>query len=145
MVETAFMLVVVLLVLMGIIEFGFLFYAHVRVSNAAREGARAGSLWLLHREFTGPPDYYYDPVLCDTVRDAVQAEFAAIEADDISITLPGGDVGCPDTALAPQAGQPITVTVSYDYILPVASGLPIIRDVIGSPFPVLRATVMRFQ
>lgn len=145
MVETALMLTVVLLVLMGIIEFGLLFYAHVRISNAAREGARAGSLWLLHREFTGPPNDYYDPVLCDTVQDAVQAEFAAIEADDISITLTGGDVACPDTALAPQAGQPITVTVSYDYILPVASGLPVIRDVIASPFPVLRATVMRFQ
>ncbi len=143
-VETALMIPVVLLLLMGIIEFGFLFYAHVRVSNAAREGARAGSLWLIHREATA---HYYDPILCDTVHDAVQSEFSAVEHDDILITLKEGVVDCDlgDADLAPLAGEPVTVTLVYDYTLPVTSGLPIIRDVISSPFPVSRLVVMRFQ
>ena len=143
LVETTFMILAVLLLLMGIIEFGFLFYAYVRVSNATREGARAGSLWLMYRAFTGPPDYYYNPILCDTVSEAVLSEVSAIQY--ITITLEGVDVGCPDDSLTPQAGEPITVTATYDYPLPVVSALPIIRDVMPSPFPVSRTAVMRFQ
>ncbi len=140
LVETTFMILAVLLLLMGIIEFGFIFHAYVRVSNAAREGARAGSLWLLQREFTGP---YYDPILCDTVSQTVRSEVSAIQY--MTITLEGGVVICDDTDLTPQAGEPITVTTTYDYPLPVVSALPIIGDIIPSPFPVSRTAVMRFQ
>lgn len=143
LVETTFMILAVLLLLMGIIEFGFLFYAYVRVSNAAREGARAGSLWLYHRESTGPPDNYYDPILCDTVSEAVLSEVSAMQY--ITITLQEGVVFCDDTDLTPQAGEPITVTATYDYPLPVVSALPIIGGIIPSPFPVSRTAVMRFQ
>jgi len=142
LVETTFMILAVLLLLMGIIEFGFLFFAYVRVSNATREGARAGSLWLLHRNFDKPTGYY-DPILCDTVQDAVRSEVSAIQY--ITITLDGVDIGCPDVSLTPQAGEPITVTATYNYDLPVVSALPIIGDIIPSPFPVSRRAVMRFQ
>ena len=142
LVETTFMILAVLLLLMGIIEFGFIFYAYVRVSNATREGARAGSLWLLHRNFDKPTGYY-DPILCDTVSDAVRSEVSAIQY--ITITLDGVDIGCPDVSVTPQAGEPITVTVTYDYPLAVVSALPIIGDIITSPFPVCRTAVMRFQ
>jgi Flp pilus assembly protein TadG len=118
MVETALMIMAVLLLLMGIIEFGFLFFAYVRVSNATREGARAGSLWLV-----------------DQVTD-----------DDIAIAVVGQDpVNCASESVTPEAGQPITVTVTYGYELPVVSGLPIMRDIITSPYPVSRAVSMRFQ
>lgn len=146
LVETTFMMLAVLLLLIGIIEFGFIFYAYVRVSNAAREGARAGSLWLMDREFTGPPDYYYDPILCNTVKDAVLSEVSAIQdSGTITIILDEGVVFCDDTDLTPQAGAPITVTATYNYALPVVSALPIIGDIIPSPFPVSRTAVMRFQ
>jgi len=148
LVETTFMILAVLLLLMGIIEFGFIFYAYVRVSNATREGARAGSLWLLHREFTGPPDYYYNPILCATVKDAVRSEVSAIPDDytGITITLQGQSVvDCLNESVNPKAGEPITVTVTYYYPLPVISALPIIGGIIPSPFPVSRTTVMRFQ
>lgn len=141
LVETTFMILAVLLLLMGIIEFGFLYYAYVRVANAAREGARAGSLWLMHREADSG---YYDPILCDTVKEAVWSEVSAIQ--NITITLDGAVVTCDDDNLTPQAGEPITVTATYDYPLPVVSALPIIRDIIPpSPFPVSRTEVMRFQ
>jgi len=142
LVETTFMILAVLLLLMGIIEFGFLFYAYVRVSNATREGARAGSLWLLDRVVDKD---YYTPILCDTVKNAVLSEVGAIQEEDITITLEGGVVICDDTSLAPEAGEPITVTATYNYPLPVVSALPIIGDIIPSPFPVSRTAVMRFQ
>jgi Flp pilus assembly protein TadG len=135
LVETTFMLLAVLLLLMGIIEFGFLFYAYVRVSNATREGARAGSLWLMHGEFD----------LCKTVSDAVRSEVGAIQEDDITITLVQGVVNCDGAWPTPEAGEPITVTATYDYPLPIVSALPIIKDIIPSPFPVSRTAVMRFQ
>jgi len=130
LVETTFMILAVLLLLMGIIEFGFLFYAYVRVSNATREGARAGSLWLMTTGGTG--------TLTETVQSAVQAEVAAIEDDDIVVVI---ENNLDDL----KAGDTITVTATYDYPLPVVSGLPIIKDIIVSPFPVSRTVVMRFQ
>jgi len=143
MVETALMIMVVLLLLLGIIEFGFLFFAYVRVSNSAREGARAGSLWLVDRTADGG---YYEPTLCYTVRTAVQSEFDQVADNDISIGVVGQDpVNCTSESVSPEAGQPITVTVTYGYQLPVVSSLPIIGQVIASPYPVSRAVAMRFQ
>jgi len=137
LVETTFMILAVLLLLMGIIEFGFIFYAYVRVSNATREGARTGSLWLMHPHYS---------TLCEQVEEGVWSEVPAIQ--QITITLKEGDVVCPGdsgNSLDPQAGEPITVTATYDYPLPVVSALPIIRDVMPSPFRVARTVVMRFQ
>ena len=136
LVETTFMLLAVLLLLMGIIEFGFLFYTYVRVSNAAREGARAGSLWLMHA--------HYD-TLCEQVKQSVWSEVPAIKSSgSVTITLTNGDVDCSNSPTT-QTGEPITVTATYDYPLPIVSALPIIGDIIPSPFPVSRTAVMRFQ
>ncbi len=44
LVETAIVLPLVLLLLMGIIDFGFLFNNYIILSNASREAARKGSL-----------------------------------------------------------------------------------------------------
>ena len=44
-VEIALLLPILLLILFGIIIVGFMFYAHIQVSNAVREGARAGSVY----------------------------------------------------------------------------------------------------
>jgi len=142
MVETALMILAVLLLLMGIIEFGFLFFAYVRVSNATREGARAGSLWLRDRKADSG---YFDPILCDAVKGGVWSEVSAIEEDQITITLASGIVSCPDTNLTPLSGEAITVTVGYDYDLPVVSSLPMIGGIIPSPFNVSRTVVMRLQ
>ena len=46
LVEFALALPLLVLLLYGLAEFGFLLYGHVQVTNAAREGARAGSLYL---------------------------------------------------------------------------------------------------
>jgi hypothetical protein len=43
--EVALVLPLLVLLLMGLVEFGFLLYAHNQVANAAREAARAASLY----------------------------------------------------------------------------------------------------
>ncbi len=45
-VEFALVLPILTILLVGVSEFGFVFYAYVQVSNAAREGARAGSRYI---------------------------------------------------------------------------------------------------
>jgi len=138
LVETALMIMVVLLLLMGIIEFGFVFFAYVRVSNAAREGARSGAVWLMQPS---------NPTLCGQVHQSVWSELPAIKDADsgtVTITSVNGDVDC-DAPPTLESGDPITVTVTYNFDLPVISGMPIVRDMISSPYPVSRTVVMRVQ
>ena len=52
MVEFAAVLLPLILVLVGIIQFGFLFAAYVGVSNAAREGARNGTIYVYNPQLT---------------------------------------------------------------------------------------------
>lgn len=53
--ELALLLPLLALLLVGLIEFGFLLYAHVQVSSAAHEGARAASLYRSTR-YSALPD-----------------------------------------------------------------------------------------
>lgn len=46
LVEFALVLMPLFLILLGIIQFGFIFNAYVTMTNAAREGARQGSVFL---------------------------------------------------------------------------------------------------
>ena len=75
LVEMALMLPVCLILFLGIIEVGFLLFAHVQVANAAREGARYGSLCRLHAN-------------CDTLTDVVKTNVFA-EAQFLNMTDAG--------------------------------------------------------
>jgi Flp pilus assembly protein TadG len=52
MVEFALVLGPLLLVLLGIIQFGFIFNSYVTMTNAAREGAREGTIYVYDRTLT---------------------------------------------------------------------------------------------
>jgi hypothetical protein len=63
LVETALLLPILALLLIGILEFGLILYAHVTVSNAVREAARAASLYRSTRYSAWAPS---DPIKdCD--------------------------------------------------------------------------------
>lgn len=49
LVELALVLPLLVVLLMGLLEFGMVLYAHVQVSNAAREAARSASLYRTSR------------------------------------------------------------------------------------------------
>jgi uncharacterized protein (UPF0333 family) len=63
-VETALLLPILVLLLIGIAEFSFILYAHVQVSNAAREAARAASLYRSTR-FSTIDSSKADTTKCD--------------------------------------------------------------------------------
>ena len=63
-VEMALMLPLLAVLLTGVFEFGMVLYAHVQVSNAVREAARAASLYRSTRFATIDPSKS-DTVTCD--------------------------------------------------------------------------------
>lgn len=70
MVEFAAVLLPVMLVVVGIIQFGLLFTAEVAVTNAAREGARSGTVYV----YSGTDQITNDANRCtEAVRAATQA------------------------------------------------------------------------
>jgi hypothetical protein len=50
LVEFAFVLLPIMLILVGIIQFGLLFGANVSLTNAVREGARAGTIYVYNQD-----------------------------------------------------------------------------------------------
>lgn len=92
MVEFAAVLMPILLLLVGIIQFGFLFGANVTLTNAAREGARAGTIQIYNPTLTRQQN---DQARCTAVLAAAKNEFGLLSdsAPHFSATSP-----CPLTA-----------------------------------------------
>lgn len=104
--EMALVTFVLLIILVGIVDFARAFYTYMVVLNASREGARVASRRSAR---------------ANAVLVATKAEAAAggvvLGNDDIEIIPPpdtdgDGDVDDDDTPAAP--GDPITVRVSYE-------------------------------
>jgi Flp pilus assembly protein TadG len=93
LVEVALILPMLALLLIGAVEFGFLLYAQVQVANAAREAARAGSLYRSTR-------YTY----ADTKKNcdgAIAGWSLQNVVDQAVVTLPLDAQGCRNTSAAP--------------------------------------------
>ncbi|MBI9014462.1 MAG: pilus assembly protein [Clostridiales bacterium] len=116
LVEFALVVPLVILILMAIIEFGFMFNAYITISNASREGARLGAL--------GSNDAAVVTRVVDTS--------VALDPAKLSVTI---------TPANRSRGDMIRVQVNYDYVLIT----PIVSSVL-SPFIDLEAeTVMRVE
>lgn len=95
LVELALLLPVLLLIMAGVLDLGRAFHAYITITNAAREGARYASL---HPEDT-----------------AGVFDRASQEAENSGIDLcgPGSPCVLDFPEIAP--GEPITVTVEYEF------------------------------
>jgi len=94
LVEMALSMILLLLLLAGVIDFGRAFFSYIAVTNASREGARYASRY---------------PDVTDGIEDAVQREIdnAGITCAALAVTV--------DPTSPPVSGNPISVTVSCDY------------------------------
>jgi Flp pilus assembly protein TadG len=111
MVEFVAVLLPLLLLVVGIIQFGLLFAANVTLTNATREGARAGTIYLYDRSISSNTKYRNDAARCGDVVAAATDAFGLLSASspNFSVSLSGGDCPVP-------TGDTLTdgdVTVSY--------------------------------
>lgn len=119
LVETALVLPILLIILMGIFDFGRAVFAYNAVSNAAREAARVA---IVNQNSTGVVD--------EGKRSALGLDPSAI---DVTFTLPG----CPGTVLVGCTAQ---VTVDHEW----SAITPIIGSVVG-PIQLSSTTEMRVE
>jgi|LGVF01.2.fsa_nt_gb Flp pilus assembly protein TadG len=116
LVEFALLIPLLILILMAIIEFGFMFNAYITISNASREGARLGSL--------GGSDAAVTERVADTTDHLNQG--------DMTVTV---------TPALRSRGDMITVEVNYDYQLIT----PIIAAVLNPIIDLEVTTKMRVE
>ena len=130
-IEFAIILPLLILFLFGIIEFSILFYDKAVITNASREGARAG---IVYR--------YPDPVAEDEIRQVVRdycadylITFGETSTEPLVTLIPTSTTGL-------EAGDPLTVTVTYDYQFLV---LPNFVTALTGGINLAATTVMRME
>jgi Flp pilus assembly protein TadG len=126
-VEFALVLPILLLFVMGTIEFGWFFFTHQRVVNAAREGARAGTLL--------PP-----PPNSTTAQVRSAAETAASNYL-VAVGLQDQGVSADPSYAMPDGSQAVRVVITYPY--QSLTGFPGIASLIPAQFQYV--SVMRWQ
>jgi len=105
LVELALILPLLLIILLGTIDFGRVFYAYVTITNASREGARYGSLHV-----------FQDAAIEQRVIDEA-ANTVTIDSSDITVSWDH-----------PEHPNTITVTVNHDFSTLFFGNLPYIRN-----------------
>jgi Flp pilus assembly protein TadG len=122
--EFALLLPVLLTILFGTIEFGMIMYSREVITNASREGARAGIVQTFPKPNGGEITSIATNYLTGT----------GINSADVTITVTGAGGASPAT---------LTVATTYNYpwlipYVPSLLGLP-------SPLPLTGQTVMRHE
>lgn len=105
------------MILVAVIQFGFLFGANVTLTNASREGARAGTIYVYDRNHTKA---WNDAARCGAVVAAARNGFGMLDttAPHFTVTLSG--TSCPTPAGDGQVDG--DVTISYCSHLATAGG-----------------------
>ena len=135
LVEFAFVLPILVILVLGIIEFGIVFYNKAMVTNASREGARTGI--VLQKDSSGNCIPVPDSAIEKAVTDYLQAKLINFGDGSTSIsTTISRNGNCPDQN---PGGGDVTVTVSYNHsflVIPKFLGL-------GDTITLAGETVMR--
>jgi Flp pilus assembly protein TadG len=118
LVETALVLPIILLLLMGIIDFGFMFNNYLMVGNASREGARKAAAGATDSE----------------IRALVGNASATLDASRMTVTIT-------PSQLQRKKGDEVAVTVDYDYSMIT----PIISSIVPGPLHLRSRSVMRVE
>ncbi len=122
LVELALVLPVLMIVLMGLLDLGRVFYAYVGITGAAAEGAAYGVTAARRPDV----DLY------------AEVKKRTVEATDGLVRIADGDVEVAPASITPATDR-ITVTVTYDYELMT----PLVRNMVGGGVLPLRAAAAR--
>ncbi|HEV7200835.1 MAG TPA: TadE family protein [Candidatus Limnocylindria bacterium] len=108
MVEFAAVLLPLILIVVGIIQFGLLYGAHVTLTNAAREGARAGTIYVYDQNHTA---YWNDAHRCGAILEAINASFGLLDetSPHFATTMSAGACATPTSTTLVNGD----LTVSY--------------------------------
>ena len=145
LVEFSLILLPLFLILLGIIQFGFIFNTYVTMTNAARDAARLGTVYVYDRSLTkGQNDLARNNTILAQVKTSMnglsqtsprfisgstwtQSGLTYTNGDlVITYSIPDGSGGDPVvTDSDPRTGQRITVSATYhqDLIIPLISAL----------------------
>jgi Flp pilus assembly protein TadG len=116
-VEMALLLPVLLLILLGIIEFGRIYGAYMVINNAARDGARMGSVGSTSAQ----------------IQTAVINNTGSLNAANISVVVSKSGTG--------GRGDAVTVTIGYD--IPIMA--PFLGIVVDNPMHLEADMTMRIE
>jgi hypothetical protein len=150
-VEMAIILPVLLILLVGIVSAGFMFYAYIQVSNATREGARAGSLFRMTQFDTGwTLEETVQKAIYDSDTGQSALGFLPLDASsfvvtsDVVSTLEDGNTSdtCALDTTAPCQGDRLYVEVTYRYTQPFLSTF---MPVFPQPLVIVRNVMMEMQ
>jgi Flp pilus assembly protein TadG len=139
LVEFALVLTPLFLILLGIIQFGFIFNTYVTMTNAAREGARSGTIVVYDRSQSKAQN---DLARNEAIRTAVLASMNLLGKaspnfatsgtwTQSGLTFTNGDlvvtyvIPASVTDSDPRTGQQVTVRATYhqDLIIPLIANL----------------------
>jgi Flp pilus assembly protein TadG len=128
-VEFAIVLPLLLFVVFGIIEFSIIFYDKAMITNASREGARAG---IVYRP--GDPPRLTEQEIKDVVDTYLQTHLISFGGtSSATVTAP---------AAGSATGTPLTVTVDYTYNFLL---LPNFMDSLTGGLDMQAQTIMRME
>lgn len=119
LVEFAAVLLPLILVLAGIIQFGFLFAAYVGVSNSAREAARAGTIYQYDaNEGQGQNDLLRCQAILEAAEQSLDLGVPGQFSGNCSTVTGGGDlaIAYPDSATctgSSRTGCQLRVTLTF--------------------------------
>jgi len=99
LVEFAIVLPVLLMLIFGMIEFSILLYDKAMITNASREGARAGIVYSFPTPVT-------TAAITQTVNNSLQTNLISLGGASVPTITAGQCTG---------SGAPLTVTVTYPY------------------------------
>lgn len=135
-VETAIIFMLLLLFIFGIIEFGLLLFNKQVLTDASREGARAGVVLGLGRCCEPPP--------CEPEYMTKSEDIASNYCAEHLITFGSGGLSIdvdPDPPNCPSKGDNLKVSLTYDYDFLLLSAF----KVINYPIHLEAVTTMRFE
>jgi hypothetical protein len=107
LVEFAAVLLPILLIVSGIIQFGLLFGANVTLTNAAREGARAGTVYVYDYSHTKA---WNDAARCGAMVDAATEAFGLLATSSPYFSAPLSGGSCPSSTDEVQVNGDVTVS-----------------------------------